>query len=255
MAKIYAMSDIHGTYQAFIKALENIDLSNENNQLVLLGDYVDGGDDSLKVLLKIKELETSYPKQVIVLLGNHDLWFLDWLKRPYGEFSLNYFRVEDFYKTINSFLSEEIKSQIKSILKKDGIYGLSGFLANYINQNNQELISYLKAKRKQNYFYETDNQIFVHAGIDEEALEDWMYGTSDEMFYSKYPATTGYFYKDIIAGHVYAHEVANNKEYLGRIYYDGKSHYYIDGNTLKSNVVPVLVYDTKSKKYEFKGEL
>ena len=35
------------------------------------------------------------------------------------------------------------------------------------------------------------NTIFVHAGIDEEAGEDWQWGTSDEIFTSKYPADLG----------------------------------------------------------------
>ena len=32
------------------------------------------------------------------------------------------------------------------------------------------------------------------------------------------------------------------------IYYDGESHYFIDGGTEKSGYVPVLMYDAKKKK-------
>ena len=51
MAKIYCMSDIHGFYEEFRKRIDQIKaLSGENDKLILLGDYVDGGPDSFKIL-------------------------------------------------------------------------------------------------------------------------------------------------------------------------------------------------------------
>ncbi|MBO4125690.1 metallophosphoesterase [Streptococcus suis] len=47
MSKIFAMSDIHGHYDEFIESLSKVDLSDKNNQLILLGDYIDGGSHSL----------------------------------------------------------------------------------------------------------------------------------------------------------------------------------------------------------------
>ena len=38
------------------------------------------------------------------------------------------------------------------------------------------------------------------------------------------------------------------------IYYDGESHYFIDGGTEKSGYVPVLMYDAKKKKFYEKIE-
>ena len=35
-------------------------------------------------------------------------------------------------------------------------------------------------------YYTEGNTIFCHAGIDEEAGEDWQWGTSDEIFVGKY---------------------------------------------------------------------
>lgn len=53
---------------------------------------------------------------------------------------------------------------------------------------------------------------------------------------------------DIIAGHVGTYLIANNSHFHD-VYYDGESHYYIDGTVLKSGVIPVLMYDTDTKKY------
>ena len=51
-------------------------------------------------------------------------------------------------------------------------------------------------------YYDADDQIFVHAGVDEEAGEYWMWGTSDDLLFGKFPASKGKFYKTIVAGHV-----------------------------------------------------
>ena len=71
------------------------------------------------------------------------------------------------------------------------------------------------------------------------------------MFTNKFPITTGGFYKDIISGHVASWEVAKDKSYLGKIYHDSKSHYFIDGDVKNSKTIPVLCYDTIKKSYHY----
>ena len=61
---------------------------------------------------------------------------------------------------------------------------------------------YINWMRKLPLYYKTDTQIFCHAGICEEAEDIWELGTSDYEFTSNFPAQTGKFYMDIIAGHV-----------------------------------------------------
>ena len=53
-----------------------------------------------------------------------------------------------------------------------------------------ELIKWI---RNLPFYYETEKQIFVHAGIDEDAGDWWKVGTSEEVFVGKYPATFGHF--------------------------------------------------------------
>lgn len=98
-------------------------------------------------------------------------------------------------------------------------------------------------------YYETDSQIFVHAGIDEEAGEYWMWGTSDDIFLWKFPASKGKFYKTIIAGHVGTGVLANDYQFHD-VFYDGKSHYYIDGSVYKEHgKLLLLAYDEDNDKY------
>ena len=64
-----------------------------------------------------------------------------------------------------------------------------------------------------------------------------------------FPPEKGKFIKTIVAGHVSSAVVAEDISYLGKIYYDGESHYYIDGTVMRSGKIPILVYDSKKKEY------
>ena len=97
-------------------------------------------------------------------------------------------------------------------------------------------------------YYATDTQIFCHSGICEEAEDLWEVGTSDYEFTSKFPAQTGKFYMDIIAGHVGTCSISRNPNFHD-IYFDGESHYYIDGTVCESGKISVLMYDTITNKY------
>ena len=93
-----------------------------------------------------------------------------------------------------------------------------------------------------------NNTIFVHAGVDEEA-GDWReWGTDDFTFTEKYPAETGKFYMNIVAGHVGTAEISGDPHYHD-IYFDGESHYYIDGTVLESGMIPVIQLDTETDKF------
>lgn len=98
-------------------------------------------------------------------------------------------------------------------------------------------------------YVETDSNIFVHAGVDEEAGECWRWGTSDWDLCGKFPATFGRFCKTIVAGHVGAWTLAGDPDYEG-VFWDGQSHYYIDGSTQKTGRVNVLRYDVDRNVYE-----
>ena len=242
MSRIFAMSDIHGHYDEFIENLSKIDLSDKNNRLILIGDYIDNGLQSFQVISKIIELEKIYPKQIITLLGNHEEWFYDWL-------ILNKPTASAFPETIQSFFSLE---ELDYILKSNPSNFKTG-VRDEIKNNIKFIpfINWLKKRYKDKRYYETDTQIYVHAGIDEEAGKLWKDLTSPEIFTNKFPITTGVFLKDIISGHVASWEVAKNKTYQGKIYFDSKSHYFIDGDVNHSKTIPVLCYDTITKKYHF----
>ena len=242
MTKLFAISDIHGYLDEFLCALSKVDLSDKNNRLILIGDYIDNGLQSFQVISKIIELEELYSNQIITLLGNHEEWFYDWL-------ILDKPTASAFPETIKSFFSPE---ELNYILKSNPNNFETG-VRDEIKNNIKFIpfINWLKKRYKDKRYYETDTQIFVHAGIDEEAGKLWKELTSTEMFTNKFPTTTGGFFKDIVSGHVASWEVAKDKTYQGKIYFDGKNHYFIDGDVNHSKTIPVICYDTVTKSYQY----
>ncbi len=99
-------------------------------------------------------------------------------------------------------------------------------------------------------YYTEGNTIFVHAGIEEEAEDLWEWGTDDYTFTEKYPAQTGKFYHDmkIVAGHVGTAELSGDPRFHD-IYFDGESHYYINGTVLDSGIIPVIGVNTETDQY------
>lgn len=202
--KIFAMSDIHGCIHAFSEALRLVDLSGDN-QLILCGDYIHGGEDDYAVLDHIMDLEKKYgPDKVIVLAGNHEDMACD------GRWPV----------------------------------GTTQFSDSRSDHDDKYILWMQKLRR----YYVAGTTIFVHAGVDEEAGDWWKWGTDDFTFTEKYPAVTGKFYMNIIAGHVGTAEISGDPDFHG-IYFDGKSHYYIDGTVLDSGVIPVIQLDTKTNKF------
>jgi len=241
MAKLFAISDIHGHLDEFLFALSKVDLSDKNNRLILIGDYIDNGHQSFQVISKIIELEELHPNQIITLLGNHEEWFYDWLilENPTSS---------SFSETIKSFFSPEELTYILKSNVNNFEAGVRNEIKNNIKFN--PFINWFQKRYEDSRYFETENQIFVHAGIDE-ANNLWKDLTSSEMFTNKFPITTGGFFKDIVSGHIASWEVAKDKTYQGKIYFDGKNHYFIDGDVYHSKTIPVICYDTVTKSYQY----
>lgn len=72
----YAISDIHGCPETFRLALHTVGFSHDD-ELFLLGDYIDRGPDSQGVIDYIWELEAEGHK-VVCLRGNHEQMLLDY---------------------------------------------------------------------------------------------------------------------------------------------------------------------------------
>jgi bis(5'-nucleosyl)-tetraphosphatase (symmetrical) len=68
----FAVGDIQGCYNPLIKALGDVGFNQSKDTLLCVGDLVNRGPDSLKVLRFLKNLGN----QCVTVLGNHDIHFL-----------------------------------------------------------------------------------------------------------------------------------------------------------------------------------
>lgn len=257
---VYAISDIHGHYRELHRRLGQLGsletVLNGPDRLILLGDYIDGGPDSFRTLELIFSLQQSCPERVIALRGNHEEMFLDWLDTYAGpaarepdEYGLapwsDWLDSDWDYCTFRTFLTGAQWDLFRQALPSMTPGTANREAAQLVLASHRSLIDWLRGLP---YYYETETQIFVHAGVDEEAGEYWKWGTEDRYYTEKYPAATGRFYKDVIAGHVGTSWLAGDPDFHD-VYWDGESHYYIDGTVKKSGALPVLAYDEGSGRY------
>jgi diadenosine tetraphosphatase ApaH/serine/threonine PP2A family protein phosphatase len=74
--ELVIIGDIHGDLQSLLWVLKDIDfetrLTNPNNKLIFLGDYVDRGSNSIGVLYIVCYLKQKFPNSVILMRGNHE---------------------------------------------------------------------------------------------------------------------------------------------------------------------------------------
>ncbi len=94
--RVLAIGDIHGNYKRLINLWDKINFNDKEDFLVFLGDYIDRGKDSIKVLEFVMNVKNNN-KNVRCLMGNHELMFTEYYTRN-GLMENNY---EDWVNTHN----------------------------------------------------------------------------------------------------------------------------------------------------------
>lgn len=68
-----AIGDVHGMFEMLYDLVENkIKFNPKEDLLIFLGDYIDRGHKSKHVINYLSELHEKYPKNIILLEGNHE---------------------------------------------------------------------------------------------------------------------------------------------------------------------------------------
>lgn len=127
MAKTFVIGDIHGAYRALRQCLDRSGFDYDSDILISLGDVADGWPDTNTCITELLRI-----KNLVYILGNHDFWTLEWMESNV---------VEDIW------YSQGGKATIDS----------------YPNGVPEEHLRFLKEAR---LYYEWENKLFVHAGID-----------------------------------------------------------------------------------------
>ena len=82
--KLYAIGDIHGHYEELTNLMGQLHddgLKIGRDELVFIGDYVDGGPDSKKVVDFIKSMHDNY-ERVVCIKGNHEDMLVRAIRTP-----------------------------------------------------------------------------------------------------------------------------------------------------------------------------
>lgn len=168
--KIFAIGDIHGLYDKLTNLIYTLPI-NDDDLLIFLGDYIDRGPDSKKVVDFLIDLKKSRKEELTVFLkGNHEVMFLDYIQG----------------KNIELFFYNGGGETIKNYTE-NGRFSVP-----------DEHIQFYKSLLP---LYETDNYVFVHGGlkpgvaIKNQSEEDLFWIRGDFIF-SDYN-----FGKKIIYGH------------------------------------------------------
>jgi serine/threonine protein phosphatase 1 len=135
--RILAISDIHGMYDKLMELLELIKYNPKNDNLVLLGDYIDRGKEPVKALQKVLDMPLD---GAVVLKGNHEQMLLDaWLGINHGDYSMLYPHLHNG--------GGDTWLQLKEL-------------------PNEESLSLIRKIEALPLIVETEDYIFTHAGVD-----------------------------------------------------------------------------------------
>lgn len=153
------MSDIHGCYDEFNALLEQVQYNPAQDELILLGDYVDRGPKSRQVIEQIMKLKQDHG--IIILKGNHDAMMVKALTHDVQEYDLHWIR-NGGLQTLASYLD----------VSYDGDQMNWHAYAHDKQWMRSHYNNHLQFLDELPLYYEIPGYIFVHAGINPDQA-DW----------------------------------------------------------------------------------
>ena len=142
-----AIGDIHGGLKA-LKQLFNRAKITDNDQLIFLGDYVDGWSESAKVIEFLMDLAKN--QKCVFVKGNHDMWCENWLRTQNAE---------------GVWLAHGGNATIESY-------------ADFSKSEKQVHLNFFEKLKP--YYLDDQNRLFLHAGFTS------MHGVEQETFMSTF---------------------------------------------------------------------
>jgi len=143
MGRLFAISDIHGCFKPFYEIVVNTINLKKSDQLILLGDYIDRGDQSKEVIDFIIDLHKG-GFNITPLTGNHEVMLCE---AYYNQDLLPLWLMNSGMSTLLSFGIQDIREMDNHYL---------------------EFFTTLE------YYKILDNFVFVHAGFDNYAINPFL---------------------------------------------------------------------------------
>lgn len=181
---VYCCSDLHGEYRLFIKLLEKIGLS-KNDEMIVCGDVIDKGVGSVRLL----KLVSTY-KNFRFIMGNHEYAFLK------------------YYRSL--MMNEQ--GDCDGVMKKlQEYFPHDGKLLDW------KIMDWLE---EQPFYLEREGYICVHSGIPilkDNTLSDVRKATAEQLVYDrrfKEPHVLPKTDKCVFFGHTPAHYISGEHKII-----------------------------------------
>jgi serine/threonine protein phosphatase 1 len=213
--KYFCIGDIHGMLLPLQKVLADIKLvSSRGDMVIFCGDYIDRGDDSFEVvetLVRYSSIQTT-----IFLMGNHEVMLRDYLRGGSEEQYLYY--MNGGQATIRSY-SEQLGSF-------------------YIPETHRKVLF------SDQYYYETDSFVAVHAGFDPETGASPKNDPYDMVWIREtFFKTDKKWNKTIVFGHTPTQYMGKP---LGEVYFDKEKNIFgIDTGAVYGGKLTCLIMPDK----------
>jgi serine/threonine protein phosphatase 1 len=171
--KLFAIGDIHGCFQKLKSLMDQIPFQKDRDTIVFLGDYIDRGPDSFNVVSYLINLKNKC-KNAVFLKGNHEDMLDGFIAGT----------------NRNLFLANGGEQTLRSYFKRQNLLSSSPIPSDHLDFF-RSLLPY----------YETEQFIFVHAGLKEgidlqhQDTQD-LFWIRNQFLYSDYD-----FGKKIVFGH------------------------------------------------------
>lgn len=152
---IYVIPEVHGNVQSleviFNRILPLRKFKNQEDILVMLGDYIDGDEGAADIIDMLINIKEEYKDRVIFLKGNHEEFLL---KAIFGsEFDFNTWMNSGGLSTITSYVKKYHNNLLPSAISKTR-------LTQIIPKNHIDFLQSLEN------FKLLDNYFFLHGSFD-----------------------------------------------------------------------------------------
>lgn len=183
--RVLTVGDIHGALKALEQCLERCGYDPANDQIIFLGDYVDGWSESAELVEYLIDLNKEADERHVFIRGNHDEWCNEWLKTGV--------RNDSWYMLGG-------KSTIDSYVRTGHIVDHSHHMFFY---------------KLHNYYIDEQNRGFVHGGFNSRK------GLGHETYQSDYYWDRD-LWQLALMSHVRVHEETTDDK--GSVFMEGPSH-------------------------------
>lgn len=144
--RYYAIADLHGRFDLLNQARQIIkedssDLTEDQFKIITLGDYIDRGPQSNEIISSLMESQKLYP-YMVCLQGNHEDMLVQTVTKPLDS---GWWVGNGGWQTLQSYNSDAMPWEVS-----------------WVNQDHVRWMASLPL------YYETEKQVFVHAGIPNE---------------------------------------------------------------------------------------